>query len=84
VPKESKLLQKNHTQKKNIALSIKTELLSRTLLEISGIVMKDIIRDDDFAKAELLNKKIFIQMRTGFVSEYTHLIYNSEFVKRNF
>ena len=36
-------------KKKKVALSIKTELHSRTLLEISGIVMKDIIQDIDFA-----------------------------------
>jgi len=85
VPKESKLLQKEtHTHTQKIALSIKTELLSRTLLEISSIVMKDIIRDVDFAKARLLNKKIFIQMCTGFGSEYTNLLYHYEFGKRNF
>jgi hypothetical protein len=54
------------------------------LLEVSGIVMKDIIRDVDFSKAMLLNKKIFIQMRTGFGSEYTHFLYHSEFGKREF
>jgi hypothetical protein len=71
-------------KKKIVALSIVTVLLSRRLLEISGIVMKDIIQDADFEKSRLLNKKIFIQMRSGFGSEYTHLLYHSEFGKRNF
>jgi hypothetical protein len=46
--------------------------------------MKDVIQDVDFAKARSLNKKIFIPMLSGFGSEYTHLLYHSEFGKRNF
>jgi hypothetical protein len=77
VPKESKLLRGGN-------LSIKTVFLSWRLLEISDIVMKNILQDVDFAKTRLLNKKIFIQMRSGFDSEYTHLLYHTEFEKRNF
>jgi len=84
VAKESDLLPPGGGGRGHTALSIKTVLLSRRLLEVSGIVMKDIIQDVDFAKARLLNKKIFIQMRSGFGSEYTHLLYHSEFGKRNF
>jgi hypothetical protein len=56
-----------------------------------GIAFKETVgdigycdEDVDFAKARLLNKKIFVQMLSGFVSEYTHLLYHSEFGKRNF
>jgi hypothetical protein len=70
--------------KKKKPLSIRTVLLSRRLLEISGIVMKNIIQDVDFAKARSLYTKIIIKIYSGFGSDYTHLLYHSEFGKRNF
>jgi len=47
-------------KKKIVALSIKTLLLSGRLLQISGIVMKDIIQDVGFAKARLLKTRRFL------------------------